>query len=218
MVKFENRWRNLYMSAEKRILFDASGELDKNPDYSWLYSSLDSSKVERGKVIEQKLLETCKVKVSFLYVSPGGKISEHFHTADREIYIFPVLEKMEECRKGQSHCLKNKSNKPLFVISLKYDFESKKSVDKLYCKEQYENIISTLKSGEAKQLLIYEDANIQVYMFVFYPGTELIPPKKEDDGWSFFLEDFRIEGWNELFHVRPSKKTLYVLGLKYKSK
>jgi len=175
------------MSAEKRIMIDASGELDTNPDYSWLYSSLDSSKVERGKVIEQKLLETCKVKVSFLYVSLAGKIREHFHTDDREIYIFPVLEKMEECRKGQSHCLKNKSNKPLFVISLKYDFESKKSVDKLYCKEQYESIIS---SGEVKQLLIYEDANIQVYMFVFYPGTELT----------------------------PSKKPLYVLGLKYKSK
>lgn len=203
------------MDAEKRTKFDASSGSKINQDYTGLCEPLDSSKVEQGYVMVQNLLETSKVKASLLCVSPGGKIKEHLHTDDSEYYIFPDAEKVEACHKGEAHSLINYSEtEHLFVISLKYEFDSTNSEDKLYHEEQF----STIKSGEVKQMAIYKNSNIGVYMIVFYPGASLKEPELREDGWIFLLDDgFRTGHWQNLYDIsNTSEKPLYVIGLKYK--
>ena len=208
------------MNAEKRTKFDALSSSKINQDHTRLYEFLDPSKVEQGYVMVQNLLETSKVKASLLCISPGGKIKEYLHTDDIEYYIFPDAEKVEACHKGEAHSLTNYSEtEHLFVISLKCEFDSTNSEDKLYHEEQYESVISTIKSGEVKQLGVYKNSNIGVYMIVFYPGASLKEPKLREDGWIFILDDgFKTGHWQNLFNIsNPSNnKPLYVLGLKYK--
>ena len=179
--------------------------------------SLEKTKVASGEVIVQNLLKTSKVKASLLYISPGGSIKKHTHVNDSEIYIYPVEEKIDGCHKGESHSLVNHSKEPMFVLSLKYGGKVNGSMDVIFCEEQYESIAATLKSGEAKQLVIYENADIQVCMFVLFPGASFIKPEVEDAGWLFFLEDFRTEYWGEIYNiVNRSDEPLYLVGLKYK--
>lgn len=105
------------MDAENRIEFCSVDDFD----YSGMYELLDDSMVEFGEVMKQKILETEKVEVSLLVLSPGAKIKEHKHTEDSEWYYFVESEKVEGCPQGMSHSLENPSKEQyLFVISMKY--------------------------------------------------------------------------------------------------
>ncbi|MBQ3409085.1 MAG: hypothetical protein IJH12_07790 [Clostridia bacterium] len=69
--------------------------------------------------------------VSILYLSPKAGVKKHRHTNDSEIYIFWDLKNQrlqyEICKKGNTHELKNISEKRwAVVLSIKFESESDK--------------------------------------------------------------------------------------------
>ena len=82
--------------------------------------NLDSSLVERGKILKYPILDTLVLSVSILELSPNSKIKRHKHTRDREYYFFLNEKLLEVCSTGNEHELENNSlDENLLVLSIK---------------------------------------------------------------------------------------------------
>lgn len=75
-----------------------------------------------GEVYGTKLFSNSNFEISKLVLKPSSAIVKHTHSIDNEVYF--IYEKGKEvkiqvCRKGEAHSLKNCSNHDMIVFSVK---------------------------------------------------------------------------------------------------
>ncbi len=75
--------------------------------------------VEDGIIYKIEIYKDEMSEVSFLYLSPGAKISPHEHVDDCEEYILVKDRVTLHCKKGGTHSLENPGDEWMPVISIK---------------------------------------------------------------------------------------------------
>lgn len=85
-------------------------------------AELLTNDLRKGEVYIKSLFQNNNFNISKLTLKPGSEILQHTHTYDNEVYF--IYEKgidvrIEVCKKGESHYLKNYGNNDMTVFAVK---------------------------------------------------------------------------------------------------